>query len=128
MQITLSLWVSNQVGVNCDCTYHYIRLSGWRPPVGVVYDDDEMTLTGEAEATWAAFRDLKAVVAAKGHGDVEVPSDVGDPCLTACPVQIFEINGRWSAEECCARNIYSDECEAWADFARHYPELATTDQ
>lgn len=124
--IELRLWISNQTeGAGCDCTTHYIEAADWVPPAGVTLDADAQMLTGEAEATWAAYRSLAAAVAEVGHGtdfDGDEIEEIGEPILTACPRQLI-CDGWTSAGESLAR-LESPEHETWGSFVTSIPSLA----
>ncbi len=112
--ITLQLWVANQIG-DSDQTINYIEATGWHPPAGVVFDEDEQTLSGIAELTWQAYRTLAALVTRVGHG-VDVDDDEIDaPALTACPVELM-VAGCTCAAESLARQR-SQESLTWEEFA-----------
>ena len=122
-QITLKLWVSNQVGCDSDCTDSYILGAGWRAPAGVALDADAQTLTGEPEAVWAAYRSLAAAVADMGHGvDMDGDEIPGTPALTACPTDLI-CGGYTCAAHALAR-VESRRCETWAGFVAAVPALS----
>jgi hypothetical protein len=124
MQVTLKLWVSNQAGVDSDCTANYIEATRWQAPSGVTLDTDAQTLAGEAEAVWTAYRSLAKAVAGVGHGldDAEAEEEAGQPTLTACPEQLV-CEGYTCAAESLAR-LESPVQETWAGFVASVPSLA----
>lgn len=123
MNVTLKLWVSNQEGVDCDCTARYIEVAGWQAPTGVALDVDAQTINGEAEAAWAAYHELATLVAMAGHGtDCDGNEIDGEPVLTACPTQLV-CEGYTCAAESLAR-LESPRQETWAGFVEAIPSLA----
>lgn len=123
MQVTLKLWVSNQVGVDSDCTANYIEATSWKAPSGVTLDTDAQTISGEAEEAWAAYRSLAAAVAGVGHGTDFEGDDIeaDEPTLTACPEQLV-CEGYTCAAESLAR-LESPVQETWAGFVASVPSL-----
>lgn len=124
MHVTLKLWVTNQAGVDSDCTVNYIEATGWTAPAGVTLDTDAQTLSGEAEAAWLAYRSLAKAVAGVGYGldDAEAEEEAGEPTLTACPEQLV-CEGYTCAAESLAR-LESTVQETWAGFVASVPSLA----
>ena len=124
MQVTLKLWVSNQVGVDSDCTANYIEATSWKAPSGVTLDTDAQTISGEAEEAWAAYRSLAAAVAGVGHGTDFEGDDIeaDEPTLTACPEQLV-CEGYTCAAESLAR-LESPVQETWAGFVASVPSLS----
>jgi hypothetical protein len=121
----LHLWVSNQVGVDTDCTTYYLRGAGWTAPEGVALDAEAQILSGDNPyRVWSAYRSLLRSVANRGHGldSVEAEKDAGEPNLTATPAQLREHHFVSSAES-LARTL-SPKCTSWTEFVRRIPGLS----
>jgi len=114
MKVSLSLWVSNQVGSDSDCTSEYIESSGWVAPSGIILDDTK--ITGEADEVWASYRSLAQAVRSVGHGSDMDGNDVesDSPILTACPEELM-CQGYTCAAESVAR-LESPLHETWDRF------------
>jgi hypothetical protein len=79
----LEMWVENQVGVDTDCTEHYIAATGWVPPAGVELRGH--VLRGDdIDAVYAAYEELRDLVASVGHGSDEIDAECGAPSLVVC--------------------------------------------
>lgn len=109
----LSLWIENQVGVDCDCTQNYIRATGWAPAVGVTLDGQ--ILRGvDPVAVYAEFVALRNRVAAVGHGDSAIDAVSDEPSLTAC-MESDACIGYTSAKISLSR-FASSECDNYESF------------
>ena len=117
MNATIRLQVENHT-CDHDVTSFYIDATTWTAPVGVTYDRDAQTLTGEANAVWAAYKLLAVAVADAGHGDADVD---GDPILSACPVEMIDESSGGSAEHLA--RMMSTDCNTWAEFQQAVPSL-----
>ena len=124
---TLHLWVNNQEGTDCDCTYAYLGAGmnrGWTVPTGVFLDIQASTISGgDAETVFSAFLSLAAAVAEAGHGeDMDGQPIPGQPNLTACPDELREISYT-SAAESLAR-LTCREHTTYAAWAAEVPAMA----
>lgn len=111
----LNLWVSNMdvAGANSDYTEDYLREAGatdiMTRHIGVTLKGQ--TLTGsDPEALFAAYVDLRAAVAAAGHGvdDEELPE----------PELVASISGRDEGAAKGLERLVSATANSWADFYR----------
>lgn len=119
MNATIHLNVENHT-CDHDVTYAYIDAANWTTPEGVTYDRHAQTLSGEANAVWAAYKSLAVAVANAGHGDADID---GEPVLSACPVELIDETSGGAAEYLA--RMTSTECETWAEFVASVPSLAT---
>ena len=120
MKTTISLRVENHT-CDHDVTYAYIDAANWTTPEGVTYDRHAQTLSGEANAVWAAYKSLAVAVANAGHGDADID---GEPVLSACPVELIDETSGGAAEYLA--RMMSTQCGTWAEFQQAVPSLVVS--